>query len=133
MRTLLVACLLLGCGPSRPTPVIKKPNDELIVGDFTRRGADGETAIRFMPDHTYRVVKNKTMFDAEPPLGTGTWKADGDQLVLNSQKGMCTEAAGERAATYQVVISKIGVRFTKVGDGCARRATMDGQTWWRIK
>lgn len=133
MRRLLALCLLLGCGEPRPTPVLKKPNDELIVGDFTRRGADGETAIRFNADHTYRVVKNKTMFDQEPPLGTGLWKVEGDKLSLNAQKGICTEGNGERDATYQVVISKIGIRFTKVEDGCERRASMDGQTWWRIQ
>ncbi|HWU91008.1 MAG TPA: hypothetical protein VN253_27270 [Kofleriaceae bacterium] len=133
MRTLLVACLLLGCGPSRPAPVLKKPNDELILGDFTRRGPDGTAAIRFTGDHAYRVVKDKTMFDREPPVGTGTWKLEGDRLVLTAQKGMCTDGRAEREATYQVVISKIGIRFTKVGDDCSRRATMDGQTWWRIQ
>ena len=132
MRRLLLACSILGCGAPRPAPILKKPNDELIVGDFARRGSDGETAIRFTGDHAYRVVKNRTMFEREPPLGTGTWKLDGDQLVLAAQKGMCTDGNAEREATYQVVISKIGIRFTKVGDDCQRRATMDGQTWWRI-
>lgn len=127
----LAACLA-ACGP-RPPPPLKKPNNELVVGDFTRRGGDGEAAIRFLADGTYRVVKNKAMFDQEPPLGTGTWKVDGDQLALSAQKGMCTEGGGERDATYRVVISKIGIRFEKVSDGCERRATMDGQTWWRLR
>ena len=138
-RTLGTACAaalcatLAACGPSQTRAPLKKPNDELIVGDYQRRGGDGETAIRFASDGTYRVVKNKSMLDQEPPLGTGTWKVGGDQLTLSAQQGMCTEAEQEREATYKVVVSKIGIRFEKASDDCARRATMDGQTWWRIR
>lgn len=124
---------LAACGGTPAHAPIKKPNDELIVGDYERRGGDGETAIRFASDGTYRVVKNKSSFDQEPPLGTGTWKIGGDQLSLSAQKGMCTEADPEREATYKVVISKIGIRFEKASDDCARRAKMDGQTWWRLR
>ena len=35
--------------------------------------------------------------------------------------------------TYKVVISKIGIRFTKVDDACERRAKIDGETWYRIR
>ena len=135
MRIMIAVCVacLAACGPSRPPPPLKKPNNELIVGDFTRRGGDGEAAIRFAADGSYRIVKNKSMFDQEPPLGTGTWKIDGDQLTLSAQRGLCADGSSERDATYRVVVSKIGVRFEKVSDGCGRRATMDGQTWWRIK
>jgi len=31
------------------------------------------------------------------------------------------------------VISKIGIRFTKVDDPCADRSKIDGQTWYRAK
>lgn len=128
-----VAAWVAACGPSRTVAPIKKPNNELIVGDFTRRGGDGEAAARFAADGTYRIVKNKTMFDQEPPLGTGTWNIDGDQLTLSAQAGMCTEGDAEREAKYRVVVSKVGIRFEKVSDDCARRATMDGQTWWRLR
>ena len=124
-------CLCLAsCGPSHPAPPLKKPNDELIVGDFTRRGADGKAAIRFARDGTYRFVEDKAKLDKDPPLGAGTWKVSGDQLTLSAQSGLCAD--GPRDATYKVVVSKVGVRFEKVSDDCERRATMDGQTWWRL-
>jgi hypothetical protein len=124
---------LAACSPTPTHAPIKKPNDELIVGDYERRGGDGETAIRFASDGTYRVVKNKSSFDQEPPLGAGTWKIGNDQLSLSAQKGMCAEADQEREATYKVVISKVGIRFEKVNDDCGRRSKMDGQTWWRLR
>jgi hypothetical protein len=127
------ACVLAACSTS-PQPVPpKRPNDQLIVGDFARRGGDGEAAIRFLRDGTYRIVKNKSMLDQNPPLGTGTWKIDGPQLTLSAQQGMCAEGGQERDATYKVVVSKIGIRFEKVSDECQRRATMDAQTWWRVQ
>jgi len=124
------------CGSSPSHAPLKKPNDELIVGDFTRRGGDGKAAIRFARDGSYRMVKDKDSFDATPPLGEGTWKINGDQLTLSAGSGQCAEAVDggdARDATYKVVVSKVGVRFEKVTDGCERRATMDGQTWWRIR
>jgi hypothetical protein len=130
----LALVLALGaCGPSHPPVPLKKPNDELIVGDFTRRGGDGKAAIRFARDGSYRLVKDKDSFEQASPLGDGTWKMSGDQLTLSAQHGICTEGDGAREATYKVVISKVGVRFEKVTDDCERRATMDGQTWWRLR
>ena len=35
------------------------------------------------------------------------------------------------SGTYKVVISKIGIRFTKVDDACERRSRIDGETWYR--
>jgi hypothetical protein len=29
------------------------------------------------------------------------------------------------------VLSRVGIRFTKVDDACDRRAKMDGETWYR--
>ena len=130
----LALCLCLAaCGSSPRRAPVKQPNDILLLGDFARRPPDGETAIRFERDGTYKVVKNKTMFDKDPPVGSGTWKSSGDQLTLSAQKGMCTEGNEEREATYKVVVSKVGIRFEKVNDGCERRAAMDGQTWWRVR
>jgi hypothetical protein len=134
--TATLGATLAACGPSYPHAPLKKPNDELIVGDFTRRGGDGKAAIRFARDGSYRLVKDKDSFDQAPPLGDGTWKIAEDQLTLSAQHGQCTEGSGvgdEREATYKVVVSKVGVRFEKVNDSCERRATMDGQTWWRVR
>jgi hypothetical protein len=130
---LLCAAGVATCGPSQTRAPLKKPNDELIVGDFTRRGGDGQAAIRFARDGSYRLVKNKDSFDQNPPLGDGTWKIAGDQLTLSAQHGLCAEADEAREATYKVTVSKVGVRFEKVNDSCERRATMDGQTWWRVR
>jgi hypothetical protein len=128
-------CLICiaACGPSHPRAPVKPPNDILLLGDYHRRGGDGEAAIRFERSGTYRFVKNKDMLDKDPPLGSGTWKINGDQLTLSAQQGMCTENAEEREATYKVVVSKVGIRCEKVTDSCERRATMDGQTWWRLR
>ena len=131
-----LALAAAACGSSPPHAPLKKPNDELIVGDFTRRGGDGKAAIRFARDGSYRLVKDKDSFEQASPLGDGTWKMSGDQLTLSAASGQCAEAADggdARDATYKVVVSKVGVRFEKVTDGCERRATMDGQTWWRIR
>ena len=46
-------------------------------------------------------------------------------------RGMCAD--GPKVGVYKVVISKVGIRFTKVEDSCERRAKMDGQTWWRLR
>lgn len=43
------------------------------------------------------------------------------------------EAASTKQGTYKIVLSKIGVRFTKVTDSCERRSAYDGQTWWRVE
>jgi len=134
-RALYLLCIagVATCGPSQTRAPLKKPNDELIVGDFARRGGDGQAAIRFARDGSYRLVKNKDSFDQNPPLGDGTWKIAGDQLTLSAQHGLCAESDEQREATYKVTVSKVGVRFEKVNDVCDSRATMDGQTWWRVR
>jgi hypothetical protein len=132
MRRLAVAVLMIaGCPGPQPKPP-KPPNTELIAGIYERHKPDGETAIRFDPGGTYRIAKTRMQFDVEPPIGTGTYKLDGDALTLTADKGQCAEAAGTLQGTYKIVLSKIGVRFTKVTDACERRAAYDGQTWWRV-
>jgi hypothetical protein len=44
---------------------------------------------------------------------------------------MCADSA--RTGTYTVVLSKIGIHFTKLEDDCAQRAKIDGETWWRVR
>jgi len=122
----LVAC----SGPKDPVPP-KAPNNELVVGDFARKPPDGEMAVRFGGDGSYFFAKNKAELEKTPHLADGTFKVEADQLTFNVDKGMCAD--GAKSGTYKVVISKIGIRFTKVDDGCADRARLDGQTLWRIK
>ncbi len=133
MRFPILVGFLVLCGcpdPQRQPP--KRPNTELIAGSYERHKPDGETAIRFDPGGTYRIAKNRMQFDVEPPVGTGTYKVDGDQLTLTADKGQCAETGGTKNGAYKIVLSKIGVRFTKVTDACERRSAYDGQTWWRV-
>ncbi len=134
MRVVMIAMVLAACSSAAPDPAPpKRPNTELVVGDFERRKPDGETAIRFDVDGKLRLAKTKGELERTPYIAEGTYKLDGDQLTLTHEKGSCTESAGEQAGTYKVVISKVGIRFVKLTDDCERRSQMDGQTWWRIK
>src|SRR5690349_21502877 len=119
MRTsALLAVVVVACSsPPEPVPP-KKPNNELIVGEFERRKPDGETAARFRADGSVVVAKNKGDLDKTPHVAEGTWKLDGDQLTVSYDKGQCTDSEDAKSGTYKVVISKIGVRFTKVNDNC---------------
>lgn len=132
MRWLIPAVVLLaGCPEKQPVPP-KPPNTALIAGVYERHKPDGETAIRFDPDGGYRIAKNREQFDVEPAVGTGTYKIDGDTLTLTADKGQCKDG-GSREGTYKVVLSRIGIRFTKVSDSCEERSRYDGQTWWRVR
>jgi hypothetical protein len=133
MRILLIAAVLAACSTSAERPPPKRPNNELIVGDFERHKPDGETAIRFDIDGKFRIAKTRAEIERTPYIGEGTFKLDGDELTFTSDKGSCTESAGDKVGTYKVMISKIGIRFVKVTDSCQRRSAMDGQTWWRTK
>lgn len=129
----VTSVVLLACssGPHAVPP--KPPNTELIIGEYERHPPEGETAVRFRADGSVRLAKNRAQLDAEPALATGSWKLDGPHLTLTYDHGICTERPGDHAGVYTVVISKIGVHFTKVEDSCERRSAIDGQTWWRIK
>jgi hypothetical protein len=129
MRPLLLACILVACGKPEPVPP-KRPNNELIVGEFARRPPVGTTAARFRADGSVVIAHEEKDLDSKP-LATGTFKLDGDKLTLDYQSGeMCSPG---QEGTYTVVISKVGIRFTKVDDPCERRAKMDGETWYRVK
>ena len=129
----VAAAVLAACssGPHAVPP--KPPNTDLIVGEYERHPPDGETAIRFRADGSVRLAKNRAQLDAEPALITGSWKLDGPRLTVTYDHGICTERPGDHAGVYTVVISRIGIRFTKVEDSCERRSAIDGQTWWRVK
>jgi hypothetical protein len=123
---------LAACSEPQAVPP-KRPNTELIVGEYERHPPDGDTAVRFRADGSVRIARNRAQLDAEPPLARGTWKLEGNRLTLNYDHGACTERPGDQVGVYTVVISKIGIRFTRVEDSCERRSAIHGQTWWRIK
>lgn len=116
------------CGSSHDAAPPKRPNNELILGDFERRPPDGTTAVRFRADGSVQLGHDKTKLDSDN-LASGTWQLDKDQLTLTYDKGIC---AGAGPGVYQVVISKLGIHFTKVSDGCDQRSKIDGQVWRRI-
>jgi hypothetical protein len=130
---LAVAAALAACGDPRPVRLAKVPNNDLILGEYERHPPDGETAIRFRGDGSLRLAKNRFQLDADPPLAYGTWKLDADRLTLTYDAGICNERGGDKTGVYRIVISKIGIRFTKVEDSCERRSAINGQTWWRVK
>ena len=132
MQRLVVAVVLLGaCGGSDHGPVApKRPNNELIIGEFARRPPDGTTAARFRADGSVTIAHDKSQLDTKPLAG-GSFQLDKDQLTLTYNTGnMCPAGS---TGVYKVVISKVGIHFTKVNDDCADRAKIDGQTWFRVK
>jgi hypothetical protein len=135
MRALLMVAELAGACSEKPAArPPKAPNNELIVGEFERRPPDGHTALRFLADGTFVLAKDRSQLDVKPAPATGTYTLDGDKLTFTNEQGLCADSEDAKVGTYQVVLSKIGIRYTKVGDdACERRATIDGQTWWRIK
>ena len=123
----LILCAVCGGGSQA---VVKRPNNELIVGSFERHPPDGTTIARFQGDGTVTVAHDKADLDRKN-LAVGQYKLDGDSLTLTYTQGeMCKP---NEVGTYKVVLSKIGIRFAKVSDPCDRRAKIDGQTWFRTQ
>jgi hypothetical protein len=130
MRAVLLVALIAGCSDKPPPQPPKRPNAELIVGEFERHPPAGTTAARFRGDGSVTIAHDAKELDSKP-LAEGSWKLDGDKLTLTYQKGEMCEAGVE--GTYTVVISKVGIHFAKVEDSCERRAKIDGETWYRAK
>jgi hypothetical protein len=122
--------LFAACSPTPAPQPPKKPNTELVVGDFARRPPDGEMAVRFGSDGRFVFAKSKGELEKSGHLADGSYNVEGDQLTFVADKGMCADSV--KVGTYKVVISKIGIRLTKVDDGCTERARLDGQTLWRL-
>jgi hypothetical protein len=124
----LLAASIVACS-TKPDPMPpKRPNDELIVGKFSRRPPVGTTAAWFRADGSITLASKLEEIDTKP-IAQGQFKLDGDKLTLVYDKGEMCEPGVE--GIYTVVISKIGIRFTKVDDPCERRARIDGETWFR--
>lgn len=136
MPKLATAALLLtlaACAEPPHAVPPKAPDTELIVGEYERHPPDGTTAFRFRGDGSLRVAKTKADLDTDPPIASGTWKIEAGKLTLTYDQGACTDGEADKVGVYNVVISRVGVHFTKVEDSCARRASLDGQTLWRLK
>lgn len=131
-RSILIALLLAACpGPEPVSRIPKKPNTELVVGDYERRPPAGTAAFRFAADGTYTVAKNKGEMERTPHVSEGTYKVDGETLTFETTRGECADA---KTGSYKVNISKIGIRvIDKIDDACEWRARLAGQTLWRIK
>src|SRR5213595_3735694 len=115
MRRILLVAVLAACG-SKPEPMPpKRPNNELIVGEFARKPPVGTTAARFGGDGSVVIAHEQKELDGKP-LAEGTYKLDGDKLTLLYSKGEMCEPGVE--GTYTVVISKVGIHFAKVDDPC---------------
>ena len=127
----LTPILLAACSSGAADRVPPKaPNTELIVGTFERRPPDGTTVARFQGDGTVTIAHDAATLDRKN-LAVGSYKLDGAQLTLSYTSGeMCKPS---ETGTYKVVISKIGIRFTKVNDPCTDRSKIDDQTWHRAK
>jgi hypothetical protein len=126
---LTLGALCGACGKPEPMPP-KRPNNELIVGEFARRPPAGTTAARFKNDGSVTLASKAEELDSKA-IAAGTYKLDGDQLTLTYTSGELCPAGV--AGVYTVVISRVGIRFTKVEDACERRAKIDGETWYRIR
>ena len=123
--SVLVAC----GGPDTHAVPPKPPNNEAIIGTFERHPPDGSTAFRFRADGSVTVAHDKGELDSKA-IATGTWQVDKTQLTLSYDSGMCQ---GDPPGVYNVVISKRGLRLTKVTDACDQRSKLDGETLWRIQ
>jgi hypothetical protein len=129
MRTLVLVAVLAGACSEKPPPMPPKaPNTVLIVGPFARKPPVGTTAAWFRADGSVTLASKAEEIDSKP-IASGSWKLEGDQLELTYNKGEMCEAGV--TGTYKVVISKIGIHFSKVDDACERRAKIDGETWYR--
>src|SRR5689334_15455661 len=111
MRCVLVALVALGCSSSSTGPQPpKRPNDELIVGEFERHPPDGTTAIRFRGDGSVTVAHDRASLDSKT-LATGSFHVEHDQVTLAYNSGdMCPSGV---EGVYKVVISRVGIHFTK--------------------
>ena len=111
----------------------KRPNTELIVGEYERHPPDGTAAMRLRGDGSFRITKTKADLDKDPAIVEGHYTLDKDMLTLTAEKGACAGDEMNKASVYKVVLSKIGIRFTKDTETCTARASMDGTTWFRSK
>ena len=125
----LALSLLVACSSSHQGAT-KRPNEELIVGQYERHPPAGTTVIDFKSDGSLEEAHDRASLGSKD-LATGTFELQGSDMTLTYTGGdMCK---GSGPGHYKIVISKVGIRFTMVDDPCAQRAKMDGETWFRVK
>ena len=134
MRIVLIAIMLAACSDKPAPQPPKRPNNELIVGSFERHPPDGTQVLAFRGDGSFELFHDRAAQDKGDAAASGHFTVENDQLTFTNEKGLCADAENTKSATYKVVISKVGIHFTKAGDDpCDRRASIDGQTWHRFK
>ena len=124
MRLALVSTLLVslsaacggGAGGSPHAVPPKRPNTEMINGEYERHPPDGTAAMRLRADGSYRIAKTKGELDKDPAIVEGHYTLDKDLLTLTAEKGACADDELAKVSVYKVVLSKIGIHFTKVDD-----------------
>src|SRR5258706_919922 len=115
----LVLVVVAACGSKPDAQPPKKPNNELIVDEFERKPHDGTTIGRFRGDGSVTIAHDRASLDSKN-LAEGTYTLDKDQLTLTYSKGdMCKAGV---AGVYKIVLSRVGIHFTKVQDACDDRA-----------
>ena len=114
--------------PARPPRV-----DPTLLGDFERRDSDGGRVLRLTDDGRFRTAADRANLDQSRFDGLGTWRLEGDQLTLISAKGICAESSATQVGVYRITAAKVGLRFARLSDACGARASLDAQTWWRIR
>ena len=132
VTTLLGACGGSGSESHHAVPP-KRPNNELINGEYERHPPDGTAAMRLRADGSYRIAKTKGELDKDPAIVEGHYTLEKDMLTLTAEKGACADDELAKVSVYKVVLSKVGIRFTKDTETCTARQTMDGTTWFRAK
>ena len=99
-----------------------------IVGDWSRPSLG--TALRIAADGTCIVAESRDAFDKAATRCR--WTLAGDKLTFTNLAGSCAAPANERVGTYHVRADAATLHFAKIEDRCARRSSIDGETWERV-
>ena len=92
------------------------------TGDYSA----GEVTLAFGPDGKYRVLQGTRA------MVEGTYKAEGDRLVLIDVSGPYACPAEQKTGTYAWHVEGKALTLTKVDDTCDdRSADLTGHPWGR--
>lgn len=126
-----LACSSCGGAP-KPSPPSPEPTPVVhsLVGDFERQDPEAATVIRFSQDGTCAV--GATVADLVTPSHRCTWTLDGKRLTFTNVAGICADAEATRIGAFDIEVTEATVSFKMIDDKCARRMSIDGQTWLRL-